>query len=463
MWVRWQDGKPAEHIVRRPGERLPERDSLGFTDESQWETGPSGEPKDPWANTRLVYLVDENTAEAFTFSTSSWGGRDAVIALGDTIARMRAVHPEATPIIELRAVEMPTRFGKKSKPSFKIVGWKNTSTRAEPTKPVDRPKGSITFYVRQNRAISADAAADRNVRRPRRVDGHPVLRCAEEGPRLTKAAGPGRRAMLNDDEISVKGCTLIYAPAGQAGEYAPLAANPYRGCGHKCAYCYVPSVIHITRSEFDAGAVPKEDYLARLEADARKYQAHGVTEQVLLSFTTDVYNPVDTSLTRPCLEIVQEYGLGFCVLTKGGSRALRDIDLYRPDRDAFASTLTSLDLGFSRKWERAAADPDDRIATLRGFHTRGIFTWVSLEPVLNVEASLAIVDATHEFVDLYKIGRINYSGLTKTIDWREYTLRMIDKLQHYDATHYVKHDLQPFLPSGYFNPLRVRQHRAAAP
>ena len=36
---------------------------------------------------------------------------------------------------------------------------------------------------------------------------------------------------INDDGVSIKGCTLIYAPKGQAGEYAPLASNPYRGCG----------------------------------------------------------------------------------------------------------------------------------------------------------------------------------------------------------------------------------------
>ena len=42
---------------------------------------------------------------------------------------------------------------------------------------------------------------------------------------------------LNDDGWSVKGCSIIYAPRGQAGEYSKLATNPYRGCGHKCAYC----------------------------------------------------------------------------------------------------------------------------------------------------------------------------------------------------------------------------------
>ena len=83
---------------------------------------------------------------------------------------------------------------------------------------------------------------------------------------------------------------------------------------------------------------------------------------------------------------------------------------------------------------------------------------MSLEPTIDVEASLAIVDATHEFVDLYKVGRVNYVGLTKTTDWRAYTLRMIEKLQRLGKAHYVKRDLQPYLPNGYINPLRARQH-----
>lgn len=266
---------------------------------------------------------------------------------------------------------------------------------------------------------------------------------------------------LNPDGVSVKGCSIIYAPRGQAGEYAPLSTNPYRGCGHKCAYCYVPKVLHMDRAEFDAGAVERPTYQAALLKDAAKYRALGVTEQVMLSFTTDPYPPQHHMLTRWTLEQLQAHGLAVCTLTKGGRRALRDIDLFRPDRDAFASTLTSLDARFSRKWERGAADPDDRLATLRAFHERGIFTWVSLEPTIDVEASLAIVDATHEFVDLYKVGRVNYIGLTKTTDWQDYTLRMIDKLQRLGKQHYIKRDLQKYLPPGYHNPLRVPQNHAA--
>jgi DNA repair photolyase len=257
---------------------------------------------------------------------------------------------------------------------------------------------------------------------------------------------------------SVPNCNIIYPPRGQAGEYAPLACNPYRGCGHQCAYCYVPKVLRMSREEFDTGAVERPGFLSKLTADARKYRQAGITEQVMLSFTTDPYHPGDTSLTSETIRVLQGHGLGVCTLTKGGARALRDLDLFRPDRDAFASTLTTLDDQFSLKWERGAAMPRERIATLRAFHDRGIFTWVSLEPTLDCESSISIVESTHEFVDLYKIGRANYLPMTSTTDWESYTHRMIDVCQRLGVKHYIKKDLQRYLPSGYCNPLRISQH-----
>jgi hypothetical protein len=136
MWVRWADGKPAEYRVREPGRRLPDREELGHLDESLWSRDPNGEAQDPWQNTRLVYLVHPRTAEAYTFSTASWGGRGAVSDLGDQISRMRSVHADAVPIVELRAAEMPTKYGRKSKPVFKIVEWK--AADAKQSAPVER-------------------------------------------------------------------------------------------------------------------------------------------------------------------------------------------------------------------------------------------------------------------------------------------------------------------------------------
>jgi DNA repair photolyase len=269
---------------------------------------------------------------------------------------------------------------------------------------------------------------------------------------------PTRIPSFNEDGYSIKGCSIIYAPAGQAGEYAMLATNPYSGCGHKCAYCYVPAVLRIQRADFDAGAIERVNFLDRLKADARKYEAVGSNKQVMLCFTTDPYHPGDNSLTRKSIEVLKAHGMSFCTLTKGGKRALRDIDLFRKDRDAFATTLTSLNESVSMKWERGAASPQERMETLKTFHDAGIFTWVSLEPTLDTETSLQIVQATHSFVDFYKIGRANYLPMTKTTDWKSYTERMIELCQQLNVNHYIKKDLQPFLPSDYHNPKRIPQH-----
>lgn len=222
--------------------------------------------------------------------------------------------------------------------------------------------------------------------------------------------------------------------------------------------CYVPLVVKMDRADFDAAATPRPGFLDLLRKDARKYQACGITEQVMLSFTTDPFNPFDVSLTRPTIEVVQAHGMGVCTLTKGGSRAMPFIDLFRPERDAFASTLTSLDAAFSLKWERGAALPADRIATLRAFHDAGIFTWVSLEPTLDTASSLAIIEHTHGFVDLYKIGRANYLPMTYTTDWQDYTLRILELVDRLGVKHYIKKDLQPYLPAGYHNPKYIDQH-----
>lgn len=267
------------------------------------------------------------------------------------------------------------------------------------------------------------------------------------------------------DQPIIKGADVIYRPAGNAGEYAPLATNPYRGCGHACAYCYVPHATHIPRADFDAGAVPRDGYTDRLVRDVQRYVKAGIcdgheAEQVFITFSSDPYHPGNLTRTAETIEILKAGGMAFCTLSKGGARALPFLPMYRPERDAYAVTLTTLDDDFSRKWERNAPLPADRIETLQVFHEADVFTWVSLEPTLNAAASIEIIRRTHKFVDLYKIGKANYvPTLAKEINWQRYTHEVIEVCQELNIEHYIKRDLQQFLPEGYENPLRVPQHR----
>jgi hypothetical protein len=135
--VKWKDQRPVEYLFREAGKPLVERDALDDRDESQWEKGLDGNPKDPWANTRFLYLWDPKTGEKFTYSTSSYGGRGAVGDLADQITTMRFAHPNAVPVVELSNAPMITKFGRRIKPFLRVVSWLNVSgdEKPQPTPP----------------------------------------------------------------------------------------------------------------------------------------------------------------------------------------------------------------------------------------------------------------------------------------------------------------------------------------
>ena len=130
--------------------------------------------------------------------------------------------------------------------------------------------------------------------------------------------------------------------------------------------------------------------------------------------------------------------MNFQVLTKGGTRALRDIDLYT-ENDFFGSTLTFTSNQDTFNIEPNTAFFHDRVVAIEEFHNRGIYTWVSLEPVISVEQTLDIIERTHHCVDLYKVGKLNYQH--STIDWANFRQNVTALLDRLKCKYYIKEDL----------------------
>lgn len=238
---------------------------------------------------------------------------------------------------------------------------------------------------------------------------------------------------------------IIYETKGRAREYRELACNLYNGCDHRCVYCYAPKMMQRNRAAFGR-PTPRKDIIAKLRKDAAYRADQGETRQVLFCFTCDPYQKADVEhgLTRQAIEACHQEGMAVCTLTKGGSRALRDLDLFTP-ADSFATTLTTLDPVTSVEWEPGAALPEDRIAALATFHEKGVPTWVSLEPVLDPDTTLEIIRQTHSFVDEYKVGKLNYHPRGAEIDWRQFALDVRDLLESLGCAYYLKEDLRRLL------------------
>src|SRR5436305_3912185 len=65
-------GKVAQGFVHSP------REGLGDNDESKWEPGLDGKPKDPWSLQYLLPLENVENGEVVVFTIASAGGRKGV-------------------------------------------------------------------------------------------------------------------------------------------------------------------------------------------------------------------------------------------------------------------------------------------------------------------------------------------------------------------------------------------------
>lgn len=235
---------------------------------------------------------------------------------------------------------------------------------------------------------------------------------------------------------------VIYTPKGKAREYAELALNYRIGCDHGCSYCYGPNTMHIKKENW---LKPRErNILSEIESDATEMEQNGDTRSVLLMFASDPYchQDCETHLTRKVIEIFLKHNIHFTILTKGGMRSLADLDLLmtRPDLVTYATTLVFTDEEQRKIYEPNAAPTTERYAALGNMNMAGIPNWVSLEPVFDPEQTFQIIRDTHLYVDLYKVGKLNY--MASDIDWRKFKTDVIEVFNSFRAKYILKESLR---------------------
>jgi len=167
------------------------------------------------------------------------------------------------------------------------------------------------------------------------------------------------------------------------------SVNPYRGCGHACAYCYArPTHEYLgfgAGSDFETriAVKPRAAELLRVAFDRRSWRG----ERVAFSGVTDCYQPLEAAwrLTRACLEVCAEYRNPVSIVTKA-PLVERDLDLLsRLAREAEVRVTLSVpfhDPAHARALEPGAASPARRIETLRRLAAAGVPCGVLLAPVI---------------------------------------------------------------------------------
>jgi DNA repair photolyase len=235
--------------------------------------------------------------------------------------------------------------------------------------------------------------------------------------------------------------SIIYEPKGRAGEYAPLAANIYKSCSHGCLYCYANKMMKLDKAYFHAENRIRKDAIKNLEKDAAKLR--GDDREILFCFLGDPYNPDEPAngITRQAIEIMIRNDLRFTILTKGGARARRDLDLLEGYfKCSIGQTIVWSKQESASYWEPNAAPLQERFELAQEAHKRGIKTWVSLEPVIDPDQALEVVRLLHPYVGKWKVGPVNYvAGVD--VDWRKFKQDVVSLFEEVGAEYILKNEL----------------------
>jgi DNA repair photolyase len=278
-----------------------------------------------------------------------------------------------------------------------------------------------------------------------------------------------------------------------SGQYLEESAvELWSGCDFGCRYC-----LPVTRRWAKLYPVPAGEGIAQVRVQPRtcdplnvaKLTAlfgsqYGSLPPAFLCLRSDPYPAVEESLgfTRRAIALLHRYRIGVRVLTKSGTRAVRDFaarkgvprgrldkpltvdpaaltftdagpaegpapELGSHPEDAFGATISFLDEEDSRRWEPRAAPAAERMAGLEEAHRRGIPTWANLMPVIDPEQTLECIRLTHAFVDLYSLGNLELVGRDLDIgadaapfDWAEFATEAVALCKSYGVPAYARKD-----------------------
>lgn len=235
----------------------------------------------------------------------------------------------------------------------------------------------------------------------------------------------------------------IYVPKGKAKEYGDYAINIYTGCPHECYYCFAPNVLRRDKDNFHSCVEARKDIVVETK---KQIERENITGKLIhLCFTCDPYpKGYDSTPTREIIKILKDSGNNVQILTKNGIDASRDFDLL-DSNDWFGVTYAGYEteeFSFAPKSEPNAGSPHERLIALYEAKEKGIKTWVSAEPVL-IEKDVVDLIMFADYVDLYKIGKLNYHP--SNIDWLDFGIRAERLLKAKRKQYYIKDSLREIM------------------
>lgn len=193
-------------------------------------------------------------------------------------------------------------------------------------------------------------------------------------------------------EVDAKSALTKCAMPGE-----PWALNPYMGCSHDCAYCYVPDVAHVERWRWGTYVVVKRNLPTLLAKEVQRKEPR----EVFLSSATDPYQPVEGThlVTQRCVEVLARADWPLFVLSRNPLMR-RDAQLFRRfTACSVGMSVPTLDEEMRRLVEPGAPTIEARLRTLRQLADEGLDTFANVCPAYPLSGGVTPRDVAMAFRD----------------------------------------------------------------
>lgn len=204
---------------------------------------------------------------------------------------------------------------------------------------------------------------------------------------------------------------VIKSPRGAAAEYAKHSFSAYKRCTNGCTYCYLNR--GVLSKELGTGTPElrscfksEDDVIRKFERELKAMKEQLIADGgIFFSFITDPCLPETINLTRRCAILAMENDVPVTILTK---MAYWPLAQSSKEMLALGAERNLLCVGFTLTGHdemEPNADPTyARADGMRYLHEHGIKTFASIEPVIDFNSSLSMIEKTIDFCDLYRIG-----------------------------------------------------------
>ena len=165
--------------------------------------------------------------------------------------------------------------------------------------------------------------------------------------------------------------------------------NAYRGCSHRCLYCYArPTHEYLglnVGSDFDSKLVVKVNAVERLRAELQGTRWAG--DHIAMGTNTDPYQRAEGKyrLTQGIIKVLTEARNPFSILTKS-TLILRDLDLLRRANEVtdvrINLSIGTLDEATWKATEPGTPHPRQRVEAVRKLVDAGLETGVLVAPII---------------------------------------------------------------------------------